>query len=226
MRTFLRRHTRVWPTASGYAAMTSMANDAEARVAVERWSAHGWPLIVRRADAGEARDDDGIAVGLPLPPSLGKRRFKFVLLIDHIAAHAPPLALAEIVEHLPMTHRRAMATIARAAAASTLELRVFGSAAWQAQTGLHYLHENSDVDLLAAPATLEELRSIVALLENVQQRIDVRLDGEVVFPNGDAAAWREWAHSDATRVLVKSVARVALVSRSELLRTFDRRMAA
>jgi phosphoribosyl-dephospho-CoA transferase len=217
------RHTRVWPTASGYAALASMASDPIVRAAIDLWSTRGWPLVVRRREDRESSSDTAIAIGLPLPPSLDKKRCAFFLSRDDIAAHAPPLALEEVIGRLPATRRRMLAPLARATARERIALRVFGSVAWQAETGLDYWHDDSDLDLIAAPKSYADLRSTIALLERAQERVAMRLDGEIVFPGGDAVAWREWADGDsASRVLVKNVSRVALVARGDLLSKLDR----
>ena len=203
--------------------MASGVQDPATRAALDLWSAREWPFIVRRNENAEPQPDDMIAVGLPLPPSLGKRRFQFRLPRDRVAAHAPPLTLDEVMARLPSTFSRALAPLARAAVRERIVLRVFGSAAWEAETGLEYLRAQSDLDLLAQPTTGAQLTSILALLERAQLRVATRLDGEIVFPGGDAVAWREWAHAtDATRVLVKNVTRVALVPRRDLMSKFGR----
>jgi phosphoribosyl-dephospho-CoA transferase len=45
------------------------------------------------------------------------------------------------------------------------------------------------------------------------------LDGEIVFPSGDAVAWKEWA--GAERVLVKRASAVRLAPVAELLSTLE-----
>jgi phosphoribosyl-dephospho-CoA transferase len=223
--TLLQRHTRIWPSAAGYASLAFQWRDPTARAALELWVAREWPLIVRRADDDEPRSDDSIAVGLALPPSLGKRRLKFRLMRDGVAMHAPPLALDSVIASVSNPRlQRTLTPLARAAARERMVLRLYGSAAWQVQTGLDYMHDDSDLDLLAEPATRGELDSAIALLERAQQDLPMRLDGEIVFPGGDAVAWREWLESkDENRVIAKNVAGVALVSRSDLLKRFDRR---
>ena len=211
------RHARVWPSTRGRAALASVICDPAAQAALALWDARDWPLVVRRSDADELQVDDTLAVGLALPPSLGKRRFKFRLPRDAIAAHAPPFALDDVVAVLGPPLQRALTPLARAATRARIVLRVFGSAAWQAQTGLDYLHADSDLDLLMQPTTSTELQSTIALLERVAPNLAIRLDGEIVFPGGDAVAWREWARENGpAHVLVKSAARVALMARSDL----------
>jgi phosphoribosyl-dephospho-CoA transferase len=223
--TVLQRHTRVWPSAGGYASLASQCRDSTARAALELWSARGWPLVVRRADDDDLRSGDTIAVGLALPPSLGKQRLKFQLIRDDVAMHAAPLTLDDVIGSVPDPRfQRTLMPLVRAAAREHRALRLFGSAAWQAQTGLDYMHVDSDLDLLAEPSTRQGLDSAIAFLARAERDIAMRLDGEIVFPGGDAVAWREWREAkDANRVIAKNVAGVALVSRNDLLKRFDRR---
>ncbi|HEY3180986.1 MAG TPA: malonate decarboxylase holo-[acyl-carrier-protein] synthase [Casimicrobiaceae bacterium] len=220
----LARHVRVWPTALAYASMADSARDATARAAIELWFSRRWPLVVRRPDDDEIFfADDCIAVGLPLPPALGKGRLKFRVASAGIAAHAPPLALDDVVAAMDPAWQRALAPLARDAARARSVLRVFGSAAWQAQTGLAYLHEWSDIDLLIEPADTSELDTAIALFERFARQTAIRLDAEIVFPGGDAVAWREWHRAKGDgRVLAKSLARVALVRKITLAERLER----
>jgi phosphoribosyl-dephospho-CoA transferase len=219
----LARHMRVWPTAFAWASIADSTHDATACAARELWCARGWPLVVRRPDDGESScSDRRIAVGLPLPPSLGKGRLKFAFTSDGVRAHAPPLALDDVVSAMETGWQRALAPLARDAARARVTLRVFGSAAWQTQTGLAYLHARSDIDLLVEPADTGALDAAIALFERFERRASIRLDGEIVFPGGDAVAWREWncTRSDG-RVLAKSLTRAALVAKKSLAERLD-----
>ena len=119
--------------------------------------------------------------------------------------------------------QRALAPLAHDAARAHVTLRVFGSAAWQTQTGLVYLHEQSDVDLLVEPACMDELDTAIALFECFERRTPIRLDGEIVFPGGDAVAWREWNRArSAGRVLAKRLTGAALVPKTALAERLDR----
>jgi phosphoribosyl-dephospho-CoA transferase len=108
------------------------------------------------------------------------------------------------------------------AQASGLRLRVYGSLAWQFLTGQQYLSDSSDIDLLFRPQHQMQLRAGLALLQ--QHLPDIPLDGEIIFPNEGAVAWKEWLSGDTSqavfeqqRVLVKAIDSVSLQSRSSLL---------
>ena len=62
-----------------------------------------------------------------------------------------------------------------------LELRVFGSLAWQALSGLQYLTPQSDIDLLWHPLSNAQLQQGIALLARWEQDHGLRADGEVLF---------------------------------------------
>jgi phosphoribosyl-dephospho-CoA transferase len=73
-----------------------------------------------------------------------------------------------------------------------VEAVVYGSFGWQQLTGLDYLREGSDIDLLLQVASPEQADAAVAAL-HASGIESPRLDGELVFPDGSAVAWREWA---------------------------------
>ncbi len=215
----LPRHTLVWPVTAAWNDLLAQAPDAGARVAIARSLAAAWPLVVRRVDPPAAPPPAEVAVGLPLPPAEGKRRLAFALQRRQVARHAPPLSLWRVAAALPSPWQRPLATLDRDAQALGVTLRVFGSAAWQALTGLAYLGEDSDIDLVFRPAAPAQLDATLALFDAWETRADRRVDAEIVFAGERAAAWREWRQADGAdaRVLVKSQAGVALVARADLL---------
>jgi phosphoribosyl-dephospho-CoA transferase len=90
--------------------------------------------------------------------------------------------------------------------------RVHGSHGWQHLSGEAYLHEASDLDLGIELPDAVAARAAVALLGSA--RLPRRIDGELVFPGGDAVAWREFARAlqqPGGRLLVKRLRQVQLV---------------
>lgn len=188
------RHDLVWLDADGWNAS-----------GVEQWL--DWPLIVRRRDAGLAEDQ--ISVGLALPPKDDGSKPRIALNVRraHIKRHRRPLPLAETIHAAPERWRLELASLA-----AQVPALAFGSLAMQALTGMSYVRESSDIDVLIAPRTKEELTTSLAALSEAQ----LPLDGEIVFPNGDAVAWKEWMQAYGGRVLVKTLSGVRL-ERSETL---------
>ncbi|MFA9219271.1 MAG: phosphoribosyl-dephospho-CoA transferase MdcG domain-containing protein, partial [Sphingomonadaceae bacterium] len=96
-------------------------------------------------------------------------------------------------------------------------LHTYGSCAMQALTGLSYLHPASDIDLLLYPADRQQLDAGLSLLATQAQSLP--LDGEIIFPDGAAVAWKEWlqALANNSRVLVKRLHTVQLAQPAALL---------
>jgi len=163
---------------------------------------------------------DTIAVGLALPPAQGKHRIALAVAARDIARYTPPLRLADAIAHAPAAWQPALAELDAAAIHIDLELRVFGSLAWQALSGLNYLTPQSDVDLLWHPLSNTQLQQGIALLARWEQSSGLRADGEVLFGGSSAVSWREWStleSGDDQRVLVKRASSAELVDARELL---------
>jgi len=215
----LARHTLVWLVPRAWGRLVDEASgDAPRRDALMLWFARDWPLVARRADDSCATGRTGIALGLPLPPAMGKLRLRLVAAEADVARHAPPPALAGVGPALPPAWRRAVADLDGEATRLGLRLRVFGSVAWQMLTGLAYVTDDSDLDVLLRPVGTHMLEAALRLLEQWQRDHGLRADGEILFPGDDAVAWREWRSAGgSSRVLVKNIGSAALVPRTEML---------
>ena len=215
------RHDLVWLSAEGWTDVRARAaqDDLEA---LTRWQQNDWPAIVRRRDAdlppvplhGQA---DHVCLGIPLPPDPAsgiKRRIALRAPGHTIARSAPPRALSTCVDAAGPWQPE-LATFCDQAA--QLGLRAFGSLAMQAITGLPCFTPTSDIDLLFAPRSVDQLDKGLELLTRFATRLP--LDGEIVFPDGGAVAWKEWLTARAThsRVLVKSMTQVHLAAPQDLL---------
>lgn len=197
------RHDLVWLTPAAWGESPALAP----------WRAHDWPAVVRRHEPGV--DAGAICLGVPLP---GRGRHALVVAPADVTRTTPPRLLADAIGAAPSAWLAGLQQLARAA--GTLELRVVGSLAMASLTGLPYVSATSDIDLLLYPATQRDLHTGVALLEEYAQRLP--LDGEIVFPQGDAVAWKEWqewqtARGTGARVLVKSLHGVRLAEPAALL---------
>jgi len=234
------RHDVAWLTPDGWQhVLATAAPDTPAHAAITRWADADWPLVVRRrddtehAEAPAATQAPGLAIphaparaviyaddaflGLAAPPdaaSGAKLRLPLRVPARHIARHSPPLPLDAVVHALPGRWQAPFARLAEDSA--SLDLRVFGSLALQALTGQAYLRETSDIDLLFRPRSSAELDEGTLLLASYLDELP--LDGEIIFPSGQAVAWKEWftARAHTERVLVKSQSSVKLGTRAEL----------
>jgi phosphoribosyl-dephospho-CoA transferase len=199
--------------------VSSQASDSELHTQVAAWLAADRPLVVARQSCGEVLSDN-IAVGLALPPVQGKRRIALSLVAHDIARYTQPLLLADAIAHAPAAWQPALSELDAAAMDIDIELRVFGSLAWQALSGIQYLTPQSDIDLLWHPLSNSQLQQGIALLARWEQSSGLRADGEVLFGGSSAVSWREWAtlkSGDDQRVLVKRASSAELVAARELL---------
>jgi phosphoribosyl-dephospho-CoA transferase len=217
----LARHDLLWLSGEGWRQALSSV-PAEAAAAIVRWREADWPVIVRRADADLGRGQ--VSVGIALPPRAEdgrKLRLACRVGLDTVRRHASPLPLAQVAQcaTMPPSWRAPLAALARDAETQGIALRVYGSAALQAVTGQAYLRDSSDIDLLLQPRAVAELDAALALLRTHVTILP--LDGEIVFPDGRAVAWKELlaarTGSPANRVLVKEMTRVSLVRIDALL---------
>ena len=156
-----------------------------------------------------------MALGLPLPPTAGKRRLSVLMRTDDIVSTAPPLSLSAAVGAAPRTWLDTLDKVERLASRHGVEARVFGSLAWRKLTGLEYLTAGSDLDLLL-PLPPSDLARLTADLAAIEAAAPMRLDGELVRADGAAVNWRE-LHAGAPEVLVKTTRGVALLDANEFL---------
>jgi phosphoribosyl-dephospho-CoA transferase len=180
---------------------------------------HG-PLLQFKPFSIGNENPDTISVGLALPPAQGKRRIALIVAAHDIARYTLPLRLADAIDHAPAGWQPVLAELDAEATNIDIELRVFGSLAWQALSGMQYLTPRSDIDLLWHPLSYAQLQQGIALLARWEKSSGLRADGEVLFGGSSAVSWREWAtlkSGNDQRVLVKRERSAELVAARELL---------
>lgn len=217
------RHDLVWLTSRGWQRVYAGV-PGQAWGALERWRERGWPAVVRRADAGQAPGE--VAIGFALPPRAGdggKPKVGCRVELADIGRHTGALPLAAALDAAPRQWRASLALLERQAADAGLGLAVYGSVALAALTGQRYLTPQSDIDVLLRVGSRHQLTKGLDLLARYAGALP--LDGEAVFPDGRAVAWKELvaAHGAApgTRVLCKGPDRIALVLPEALMATLE-----
>ena len=175
---------------------------------VASWAEQGWPLIVRRRSPGEAPGT--IPVGMPLPPALGKQRIALQVRAEDLGGRLPPETLRAAHAEVPPAWRGAVDTLLTLAERIGAEPRVFGSLLWQRRTGLPYLTVTSDLDLLWPVDDADGALRLARALAAAEAKLGpVRLDGEILLPDGGGVQWRE-LHRAGDKVLVKTLTGVEL----------------
>jgi phosphoribosyl-dephospho-CoA transferase len=240
-RPFPRRHRLARLTPAGWRAVLRQPWDAQARECLAHWASHGLPLVVTRQPA-DAPADGSVALGLSAPLRWDRRRLalrvphaevdgfdEFPRLADLAGAGvatgsagpanaADPVDLADAADPpslpglLPAPVRPLACEVAAALDARHATARVFGSHGWQAITGLDHVRSASDLDLWIGVDDVAHADAVARAL-GAFDAARPRLDGELVFADGAAVAWREWTGWRAGRaraVLVKHIDGVAL----------------
>ncbi|MDR6454773.1 phosphoribosyl-dephospho-CoA transferase [Variovorax beijingensis] len=207
----LRRHQLARLSTSGWAAVLGRPWDAQARDCLAHWASHQLPLVVTRQPA-DATADGWIALGLPAPARWDRRRI--ALQVPHAAVHGlgefP--RLDDMQKLLPPPARGAVRELLGRLDASHATARVFGSFGWQAISGLDHVRDDSDLDLSIPIDDAAHADAVVRALGSFEAERP-RLDGELMFADGAAVAWREWREWRAGRaraVMVKRLDGVCL----------------
>jgi phosphoribosyl-dephospho-CoA transferase len=177
------------------------------------WADHGWPVIVRRRVCGERADL--VPIGVPLPPSAGKQRIGLSVPPEVVLERSLPPSLCTVRQAAGASWQRAIHDLVVLGARHAVTPTVIGGLFWQYRTGLTYLSPQSDLDVLWRAYSGCRMRSLLAGIEAIERAEDLRIDGEVIFPDGRAVNWRELhlalATGGGTEVLIKSVDIACLV---------------
>jgi len=207
-----RRQQLVRLRAEGWAGVLAAPWDDEARDCLALWARRGLPLVVTRQPASQA---DVLATGLPAPASHRRRRLAVAVASRDVllAGEFPEAAAA--THQLPPALAPAWHALLEALAADGCTARVYGGHGWQVLTGLAYVHPASDLDLLLPVRSAAQADAVSRGLAHAQEQgwSGPRLDGELLFEQGAAVAWREWRayrEGRTAQVLVKRLHGVAL----------------
>ncbi|MBB3285051.1 MULTISPECIES: malonate decarboxylase holo-[acyl-carrier-protein] synthase [Rhizobium] len=205
----LRRHDLVYVRSEAWPGLLRGQVQGEMEPDVLAWAALGRPAIFRRRTCSDAADI--ISLGLPLPPNMGRKRLALACPPAAVIRTTPPPLLRDALAAAPARWCQAIGTLLESAPSC----RCFGSLAWQYLTGLSYLADTSDLDLLVECGSDADARRVTALLTDVAERAPMRIDAELITPCGTAVQWREWL-SGNPELLVKSHTGSALIAREAL----------
>jgi phosphoribosyl-dephospho-CoA transferase len=118
--------------------------------------------------------------------------------------------LSAAISVAPNLWQHTLGAVVRLASRYGVEARIFGSLAWCTLTGLDYLTDTSDLDLLLPIHCGSDLVRLTADLAAIEATAPMRLDGELVRDDGAGVNWRE-LHTGARELLVKTTDGVALL---------------
>lgn len=217
-----RRHDLIWIDRHG-AGFDCCGGCEASRWLVAQWIAAGRPFVVARQPSAVRETRQTLRVGLALPPQAGKVRIAIDVAANTVARIEPPAALRSVVVRMTDDWRPALSSLQNRSTDAAIELRVFGSVAWQALTGLRYVTSSSDLDVLWKPGSRSQLARGMSLLASWERASGIRLDGEILFGGDSAVALREWrVRHRSARVLVKTLFGATLQRPVSLLAQLDR----
>ncbi|MEK8045761.1 malonate decarboxylase holo-[acyl-carrier-protein] synthase [Ideonella margarita] len=214
----LRRHQLAHLGSAAWRDILSGPWDDVARACLQHWADHALPLVVTRQCAPHPQRDDGVALGLSAPARWGRRPLSLRVAHSGISWLSEFPRLRAAIGVCPREAHAPLRALEARLASLDVRAHVYGSAGWQQLSGLHYVHERSDIDLWLAVDGTAQADDAVAALQACAS--PVRIDGELMFPDGSAVAWREWAAWRAGRcseVLVKRLYGSVLASDAEVL---------
>jgi phosphoribosyl-dephospho-CoA transferase len=216
------RHKLVWLTDDGWRHALTDAAPMD-RAAMAEWRLADWPAIVRRADVGIAPGQVCLGLALPPDPASGcKRRIALTMDAAHVKKIAPPIGINAVLHTVAPAWADGLTALQAQADKAAIPIGVYGACAMQALTGQRYLTPTSDIDLLWYPVTTAQLEIAIDLLR--VHAATLPLDGEIVFPSGQAVAWKEWSNAaqhKTARVLAKAMDTVSLMKMQDLAATLD-----
>jgi phosphoribosyl-dephospho-CoA transferase len=209
----LRRHqlVRVYPAA--WKLLLRARPDLAGEPLLQDWATLGRPLIARRRGP---LDGDGVLLGLPLPPSAGKRRIAVEMRADDIVSVSPLPSVSEVLRAAPIAWQLCLQELTDLARAYGVMAGVFGSLGWQWITGLTYLGPQSDIDIAWTLPRPDQLERFLGDLADLDARAPVRLDGELMRADGAGANWRE-LHAGGAELAVKTARQALLYARADFI---------
>lgn len=206
----LRRHQLAYLSARGWRGVLDQTWDEQARDCLTAWAREGLPLVVTRQRTPRKTPTEPVWLGLSAPDQWHRRL---------LALQVPPAAinwfsefpeLIHVIDELPRSAHREVRNLGSAVRQLGVRARVYGSVGWQRLTGLAYLHERSDLDLWLAVDDADQADAVAECLQHCAPA-RMRIDGELLFTDGRAIAWREWVAWRSGRcaaLLVKQLDRV------------------
>ena len=214
----LRRHDLLRPSPAAWDAMLGTRPDLAEVPLLADWARLDRPVIVRRCLPGDAADE--VPAALPLPPSHGKRRIALSFPPGAAPATLPPVSLRDAAADAPDGWQPVIASLVAAGEGACVEPCVFGALLWQHVTMLPYLTDRSDLDLLWHVPGEAAAERLVRTLTRLDAAGPIRLDGELVLPDGAGVNWREFALAEGTvaTVLAKTMDGVEVRAKAGLFR--------
>jgi phosphoribosyl-dephospho-CoA transferase len=212
----LQRNQLVWLTDDAWQQVLARNWDAQAQYILRHWHVEQLPLVVCTQRVQDTAAT--VSLGLPAPNPWNRRKLALEVpchalqragvfpTVAQVALQCVQPGWQPLINLLMDLHRTAA---------------VYGSFGWQFLTGLDYVRPTSDLDISAPVPDHASAAALTQALADLH--LPLRLDGELVFPDGSAMAWREygqWMRGAVDRVLVKRRCGVQLMD-ADMLATLE-----
>ncbi|HED1419665.1 TPA: malonate decarboxylase holo-[acyl-carrier-protein] synthase [Kluyvera georgiana] len=216
----LQRHTLCWLTSS---ALTPIAEQLESvfsylpsslrREAREMLLSGTLPGIVRR---GEHNIED-VPLGFCFPIRWHGLRLRLAsgAPVDAIVSYSTPEQTASLPVADTTCATRAFNTLRQAWRWPDLHLGVWGSVALEIMTPWQWTDSESDLDIHFAPTSLDDLTECQTTLNRIEQKFQLRIDGEIYLSDGYAINIKEWFSGSST-LLAKGENDVQIITRQHV----------
>lgn len=183
----LQRHSLVWLSAAGWEYLIAGAHAASVLDCLTHWRENRLPLVVTRQERG----CNLLALGLSAPLAWGRQKIPLKVPPGTVLYHDSFPSAPAIAGRLPAVLRPSWQHLTDSMTSMGIHARVHGSYGWQTLTGHRYLTSASDIDLLLPVRSIEAADVLTERLACFDW-CGPRIDGELIFPEGEAVAWREW----------------------------------
>lgn len=187
----LHRHQLAHLSARGWTSVLAQTWDEPARACLSLWAREGLPLVVTRQRTRRETPAAPVSLGLSAPDQWSRRLLALQVLPDAIGWFSEFPQLVEVIDELPRAAHRELHGLASALCRLGVRARAYGSVGWQHLTRLAYLHDRSDLDLWLAVDDVKQADAVAECLHHCTPG-RLRIDGELLFDDGRAVAWREW----------------------------------
>ncbi len=187
----LHRHQLAYLSARGWQDVLDQTWDDQARDCLAVWASEGLPLVVTRQRTPRKTPTEPVWLGLSAPDRWRRRLLALQVAPAAINWFSELPELVHAIDELPRSMHRELRDLASAVRQLGVRARVYGSVGWQCLTRLAYLHERSDLDLWLAVDGANQADAVAECLQH-HAPVRLRIDGELLFIDGRAVAWREW----------------------------------